>query len=620
MRRVSAVLLFVLVARLAIAAAPSPFVYTVRPLAPNTHLLSVMIEVPDVHADTLEFAMPAWTPGAYDIQDFGRNVEGFAATDGRGHTLASRRIDKQTWRVWSRGADRVVATYRVYVNQMSIVTSQYNDVHCWINGASVYMYVVGQIKHAIELRLEGFPSNWRTATALDPGPGAWKFTSPDYDYLVDCPIDIADHKVMQFESDGKTHYIVTHTDAKYDPGQLTTFVKRIADQEIALFGHAPYPRYVFFIHTGSGGGGGGLEHLASTALGTNPEFARSDETLRRFAGLVAHEFFHLWNVKRIRPLPLGPFDYTREVITPYLWESEGWTSYFGDLSVRRAGITTKQQYYDSMARLMQSYDENPAAKVVSAADASITTWINPDKPFSTISYYGKGQLLAFCLDLEMRGRTQNAKSLDDLMRYLYDEYAAKGVGYPDGAVQKAAEVLTGTSFQDFFDKYVFAPTRPPYDDFLKHAGLRLNITTTESGPTLNIRTGAGFGGGGGPGPFAAGAAVAGALAAQAAASVDLLTVQSCLPGGAGDKAGIDQGDIIVAIDGRRARASTFDQVLRDYFTTGQEVTLTVIRGDRLLTLKATLDSNKTSQYSLAEIENPTDLQVKIRETYLGIAH
>ncbi len=614
MRRVIALLVFAVVARVVVAApAPNPFIYTVRPLAPNTHLLSVTIEVPDVRGDTLEFAMPAWTPGAYDIQDFGRNVEGFAAYDGRGHTIPSRRLDKQTWRVWSRGVDKVVATYRVYVNQMGIITSQYNDVHCWINGASVYLYVVGQVLHPIELRLEGFPPAWRTSTALDPGPGAWKFTAPDYDYLVDCPIDIANHTTMQFVADGKQHYIVTHSDAKYDPAELTNLIKRIVDQQIALFGSAPYPRYVFFIHVG--GGGGGLEHLSSTALGTNPEFARTEETRRRFGGLVSHEFFHLWNVKRIRPLPLGPFDYSREVYTQYLWESEGWTSYFGDISLRRAGITSKQQYYEAMARLMQSYDENPAAKTVSAADASMMTWVNPDKPFSSISYYGKGQLLAFCLDLEMRGRTQNAKSLDDLMRYLYAEYAAKGVGYPDGAVQKAAEVLTGTSFQDFFDTYVFAPTRPPYDDFLKHAGLRLDIRSSETGPTLGIRTGAGGGGGGG---FAAAAAAA-AAAATAAASVDLVTVQSCLPGGAGDKAGLDQGDILVAMDGRRLRASTLDQTLRDYFAAGQEVTLTVLRGDRLLSVKATLDANKASQYALVEIESPTELQVRIRDTYLGIA-
>src|SRR6185295_9455739 len=448
--------------------------------------------------------MPVWTPGSYLIREFERHVQDFEATDAGGQPLSWTKLNKNSWRIITNGASEWRARYRVYCNELSVRTSEVNSDHAFWNNANLLMYPEGLLNAPSTLQIIA-PQPWQVATGLPLVPGAKNtFRAENFDILYDSPVEVSNFKTLSFEVKGVPHRIVIDGDGNYDPEKMRADVKKIVETEVELMGgEIPYHDYTFILHLRSNTGGG-LEHLNSTALGY-PRFGFGPEpketkdavnsagpnappprTYRGFLSLVAHEFFHLWNVKRIRPDALGPFDYGNENYTKSLWVAEGLTDYYARLVLRRANLVSDQEFLKEQARAFQALQNTPGRLVMSAEEASFDAWIkyyrqDENSVNSQVDYYDKGAILGLLLDLEIRKQSQGTKSLDDVMRYLYEEFFKKNRNYSPADFQKACELMAGSSLDSFFARYVMGRDELDYDAALAVAGLRLDRTLAADG-------------------------------------------------------------------------------------------------------------------------------------------
>src|SRR5687767_8102053 len=468
----------------------------------HTHLFEIDIAVKRGPTSTVpaheQLVMPVWTPGSYLVREFERHVQDFAATDAAGQPLKWEKTNKTTWRVTTNGAREWHAKYRVYANELSVRTSELNSSHAFWNNANLLMYLDGFLKSPSTIRVVA-PDVWKVATGL-PGVAGQRntFRAENFDVLYDSPFEASNFKSIVFNVKGVPHRIVIDGEGNYDPERMRRDVQKIVETQVELMGgEIPYRDYTFILHVRNDAGGG-LEHANSTALGyprfgfriTRGDRATSaapvttgpaERDYRGFLSLVSHEFFHLWNVKRIRPDALGPFDYTQENYTKLLWVAEGVTDYFTDITLRRAGLITENEFLTATARAFQTLQNTPGRLEQSVEESSFDAWIKfyrPDENSvnSQISYYDKGAIVALLLDLEIRKRSNNAKSLDDVMRYLYAEFFKKNRNYGPADFQKASELMVGSSLEDFFSKYVRGKEELNYNAALEAAGLRLETS------------------------------------------------------------------------------------------------------------------------------------------------
>ncbi len=406
-----------------------PIRYTLRFPEPHTHYVEVEAVYPTGRRPELDLKMAVWTPGSYLVREYSRHVEDLAAFGPDGASLAVTKTRKNRWRVATQGAAAVTVRYRVYAREMKVQTNWVEAGFAMLNGAPTFVTLLEKATRPHEVRLE-LPAGWKTsATALAKAPdGApHHYVSPDYDTLVDSPLVAGSPAVYEFEVSGTSHLLVNEgEDGVWDGKRAASDVERIVRAAERLWGSLPYPRYVFLnMITGQGGG---LEHKDSTLLMTHRWATTSRSDYVGWLGLVSHEFFHAWNVKRLRPVELGPFDYENEVYTGNLWVSEGFTDYYGDLVVRRAGLSSDDEYLNELSNLIKGLQTTPGRLVQSASEASYDAWIRqyrPDEnsPNVSISYYTKGAVVAFLLDTKIRQATAGRRSLDDLMRLAYARFA-----------------------------------------------------------------------------------------------------------------------------------------------------------------------------------------------------
>jgi len=582
--------------------------FTVSMPRPYTHLLEVemRVKVPanlQVPNET-DLVMPVWTPGSYLIREFERHVQDFAA-DANGRALDWTKVNKNTWRVKTGGARQWRATYRVYANELSVRTSELNSDHAFWNNAALLMYRDGSIDAPSTLHINPAPG-WKIATglpAVDGQPNT--FRAENFDILYDSPVECSNFKQIDFQVRGVGHRIVIDGDGNYDQNRMPAGVKQIVETETAMFGDIPYHDYTFILHLRANTGGG-LEHLNSTALGFRRSNFATEEGYRSFWSLVAHEFFHLWNVKRIKPDALGPFDYTKENYTRSLWVAEGITDYYGQLMPRRAGLISEKTYLDSLAKRIQSFEETPGREKMSAEEASFDSWIKLYRPDensvnSAISYYDKGELLGLLLDLDIRRRTHGAKSLDDVMRYLYTEFYKKGRNYTPSDVQKVCELMAGASLDQFFSRYVRGRDElvPVYNEMLAGAGLRLE----QAGHAI---------GAGDDRPVE----VKAFLGADLEESGDAILVKSVRAGTPAYEQGLNAKDEIVALDGARVNKESFEARIAEK-KPGDTVRVTVFRFDDLRTFEIRLGSRIDAPFRIVQIAQASDEQKKIYQAWLG---
>ena len=577
--------------------------FTISMSKPQTHLLEVEIRIDRGLAESRAeetLVMPVWTPGSYLIREFERHVQDFAAFDDSGRRLEWEKINKNSWRVRTRGARHWRVTYRVYANELTVRTSELNSDHAFWNNAALLMYLNGQLKARSTLQVIP-PAGWKVATGLPPIQGKPNsFRAENFDILYDSPFEVSNFKEIDFSVRGVAHRIVIDGEGNYDPDRIRSGVEKIVETEAAMFGEIPDHDYTFILHLRANTGGG-LEHLNSTALGFRRSGFATEEGYRNFWGLVAHEFFHLWNVKRIRPDALGPFDYTKENYTRMLWVAEGVTEYYANLMVRRAGLMSEKEYLDHLARQIQSFENTPGRLEMSAEEASFDAWIKYYRPDensvnSSISYYDKGELLGLLLDLEIRRRTHNRKSLDDVMRYLYEEFYKRGRNYSPADFQKTCELVAGSNLELFFTRYVRGRAELDYEAAFIAAGLRLDRT--------------------GPIDVSRPASQRAWLGAELNQQDERLIVSRVLAGSPAYDQGLNANDQIVALDGTRVNKEMFETMLTAR-RPGDVVRLTIFRFDDLRTLEIRLGVHMDVLFRILTLPQPTDEQRQIYQAWMG---
>ncbi|MEM9025001.1 MAG: peptidase M61, partial [Bacteroidota bacterium] len=365
---------------------------------------------------------------------------------------------KNTWQVATNGATEVTVNYRVYAFELSVRTSFLDASHAVVNGTSVFFYVDGQVDQPVTLEVRPDPS-WKTvSTGLRNKEGAtWEFEAVNYDELVDCPLEIGNHEVLTFSASGVQHEVAMVGRAEYDAEKITVDMAKVVDACTGVFGENPNANYTFIVLNGANRGGG-LEHRNSTTLKMNRWAYR--DGYKGFLGLVAHEYFHLWNVKRMRPKALGPFDYENENYSRLLWVMEGFTSYYDEHLLHRAGFYTDEEYLQKVTSGINAIENQPGNLVQPVAQSSFNAWIKAYRPDEnsrnvTISYYTKGGVVATLLNLEIMQATKGEKDLDDLMRYLYDTYYKRmDRGFTDAEMLQAVETVAGKKMGAFFDRFV----------------------------------------------------------------------------------------------------------------------------------------------------------------------
>jgi len=471
---------------------PLTIAYRVAAPDPASHRFEVTMRVDGIRAETLTLQMPVWSPGRYARMDFARNVERFAVTDRAGDPVAFDLLNGGRWRLHVHHVKAVRVSYRVYADNLSGTFSVADTAHLNWNGASLFPYVVGHKRDPVKLTVVP-PAGWHVINGASTTPDQTEFRFATYDFLIDTPTEVApDFQVDSFTVDGRLYRAVTHVNGGDAAGQRARFVQdveKIVRYENRVLGPPPLAMYTFLFHIGYAGGDG-MEHLVSTQI-INAKLWTDSATVLPGVGTASHEYFHVWNVKRIRPAALGPFDYEDAVFQPSLWVAEGWTNYYGNIGLLRAGIEPRQMYYEELAGLIEYNLERPASKWVSARMASTIApyWDGAAQPMRTdgeeafISYYQKGEALALVLDLEIRARTGGKRSLDDVLRALkrrsWDapghSYYLQGRGYTEADVEKSASEAAGTDMHAWFARYVGGTAEVPFASALAHVGVKYTV-------------------------------------------------------------------------------------------------------------------------------------------------
>jgi predicted metalloprotease with PDZ domain len=444
--------------------------YTVSLAHPERHLFHVTVEVPDVQGE-LKLQMAAWN-ALYEIRDFSSHVEQVEAY-ANGQRTEIEKLDKLTWHVKATGT--VTVKYATFWDDVGPFNSQLNSEHAFINPAMILLYLPDRRAEKCAIMLMDVPQDWRVAAVtLLESRGGFPFstvTAPTFDALVDGPIEISRFEEFTIPDVSPTVRVVVHGD-NYKKHDVANALRKIVQYETRLMDGAPYDNYTFIFHVGkaAGGSGGGMEHANSTAI-----FVPSGSYL---ANISAHEFFHLWNVKRIRPVTLEPVDYTHEMYTRALWFAEGVTNTYGSYALVRTGIWSKQDFYQDLSAQISELETRPADQWQSAEESSLDAWLEKyalyDQPSHSVSYYTKGQVLGVLLDILIRDRTDNQHSLDDVLRAMNQDFARQGKFYRDSLdIRLTAEKIVGTSLIDFFSRYVSDAQALPYQNLFVRAGLAL---------------------------------------------------------------------------------------------------------------------------------------------------
>ncbi len=448
--------------------------YRMKVADAENHLFHLTIEATGVDRPTLDISLPAWTPGWYTIRPYAANLVRLQAHVG-GRRLPLRAIDKQTYRIETGGARALTIEYDYYANNLAVNGAELTPRRAFFVGTNIFFYIPGHTTDTPSTLTFEIPADWRVAIGLKRGSGKHVYEARSFDQLVDAPAILGDFDQFETTALGKPIRIVVDPKGQVSEeaaARLRQYVSRVIESQGRMFGGLPYDEY-WVLYVVGGRGGGALEHENSTnvMLGSMPADPRG------VVGVTSHEHFHAWNVKRIRPAGLLPYDYSREQYIRELWVAEGITSYYGDLHARRAGLLTRDEYLNGLAGTIRALQSNEARNWVSVSDASTVTWLTYGGGSSygrfTINYYIKGELLGLLLDLEIRGATANRLSLDDAMRALYADFAQKGRGYTNEDLEAIVSRLSGRSFKEFFAKYVTGTEELDYNSALRHAGLRI---------------------------------------------------------------------------------------------------------------------------------------------------
>lgn len=567
--------------------------YTVKVASVDEQLFHVTTDVQNINQPQLDLSLPVWTPGWYTIENYAKNILRFKITDESGNRLPHWMTRKATWRIDTKNLKRIKIEFDYRADKLGLNQAKITKDWAFFTGTQLFLEAGGHRKSESTVRFE-IPSGWKIMSALKETQNPLEFLASDYDNLVDSPTQMGKFDVFNFEVEGKPHYFLT-TPAGEVPADkaknATEIFAKIIKAQSAIFGGLPYEKYIafYFFLPADTNADGGLEHNNSHVAVIGSEGAKTPE---ESAGLFSHEFFHTWNVKRIRPFEMFPYDYSRENETPSLWVSEGFTNYYGLYAMYRAGVIERKDFLARTGGAAAGVESNDARNYISPADASTSTWLGYDTPVAFgISYYGQGQNLGALLDLSIRNDTKGEKGLDDLMRALYKDYYQKTRGFTRENLLSIIKDLTGRDYKDFFNKYVTGVDVPPYQQIFGYAGLN-----AEKKVEKRTRFGLNFR----PNP---------------SGGMELTDVES---NGVAAQAGLKVGDIIFSVDGieikdawlsNEQRAAMVDKI-------GKTIEMKIRRGTENMTMQVVVGGFEITNYLITEIPNATPEQLKIREGWL----
>jgi predicted metalloprotease with PDZ domain len=574
---------------LAVALSPSfaTTSYTVVLANPGQHLVEVQMQLPEGPSQR-ELQLPVWN-ALYQVRDFAQYVNWVHASDRAGRPLSIIKLNKSRWQITDAQQGAMIK-YQIFVDSPGPFGAQLNSHHAFFNLAQLLMYPVDARDSSITLRFGHVPAAWRIATPLRSADDV--FVADNYDRLVDSPVEIGAFQESDFdEAGGHYRVIVDAEPGDFDMAKITVTLHTIAAAATGWMNDRPFDTYMFLYHFPRGPAGGGMEHAYSTAIAVNADvLAKSPEVL---ASVTAHEFFHLWNVKRIRPQTLEPVDYTKENYTRALWFSEGCTSTASDFIQLRGGLLDERHLKEDLAADIGELQRRPAHLTQSVEESSLDAWLEGDayyhRPLRSISYYNKGELLCIALDLAVREASRGQASLREVFQWMNQNYAKKGRFVPDSeGVRQAAEAVSHADLAWFFTKYVAGTEEIPWNDFFRLIGLRL-ITTTTSIADSGFLASRNF-----DGP---------------------MTVEAVTEASGADLAGLQTGDTILEINGLPAGQEASETTAR--LSAGDAITVKV-RGRRggERELKWKVGSREELSYELNDVESMTVEQRAERAAWL----
>ena len=544
---------------------------------PNSHYFAVKIDVQENTAAAQEFKLPVWTPGSYLVREFSKNLNQVRAIDAQGKELTVKKKAKNAWEVQCNGAASYTVFYEVYAFELSVRTPYLDNTHGFVAGAGVFMYTEETRNQLGVLKIYPHASFKKVSTALAPAdfksePGCQSFVFKDYDQLVDSPIEIGNQQEFSFMAAGVRHRVAMYGEANYNIAELQRDMAKVVESATAVFGSNPNQDYLFIVHNVTDGQGG-LEHLNSCVLSVS-RWTYTGSNYLGFINLVAHEYFHLWNVKRIRPIELGPFNYDQECYTSLLWVMEGITSYYDELLLLRAGFYTKADFLNKLQSQINYVEGSPGSRVQPVAHASFDAWIKAYRPNenssnTTMTYYSRGAVIGAVLDAYLIQRSKGKQSLDGFMQLLYQKYALDlKRGFSETEFEQELANYCGEDMHAFFTQYVNGTAIIPYQKYFEPMGLKVTdqtSTLTNFGAALE------------PG--------------------EVLKVRTVRSGSAAEDAGISVGDEILACDGFRIDKAGLENKYNN-LQPGVSMELLLARDGKLFSTKCVMKTYAKPQFSL----------------------
>ena len=561
--------------------------YTVAVTSTSEQLFHVTADVKNVNQNSLDLALPVWTPGWYTIENYFKNCLRFKITDSKGARVQPTMIRKQTWRVDTKGINSLKIEFDYRANVLALNQAKITSDYAFFTGTELFLEAMGHRSSPSTVKFQ-VPSGWRIVSSLKETSDPMTFTAPDYDTLVDCPSEMGNFDLATFDVDGKPHYLVVTPKGSLPQDKTSDFTRMLASvakAEGAIFGGLPYEKYVYFYFFSrpESNAAGALEHANA-----HVSFARGRDP-NAMIGTAAHEFFHLWNVKRLRPAEMWPYDYSRENETPSLWVSEGFTNYYGSKSLYRAGLRDRGQFINSVEGAIAGVEGNDARNYIPPASASASTWVGYDTPVAFgISYYTQGQNLGALLDLSILHDSKAKYGLDDVMRQLYREFYEKGKGFTTEDMISIVNRLAGRDYHDFYRKYVLGVEVPPYNEILGYAGYAMENGT-------NKRPLVGFDLDGTP---------------------EEIRIVGVTPDGPAAKAGLAPGDVLYSIGGIDLKTHIDEAFGQLDQRIGQRVSFGIKRGGSEKTIDVEIGSRVEPSYKIVEASKPTAEQLAVREAWL----
>ena len=570
--------------------------YTLAMPEPSTHYFKAGLEISGLEDNYIDLILPVWRPGRYYIFDFASGIQEFTAKDMNGKQFKWHKTNKFTWHIEAAGKkslNKINVSYKVYADEFEMRTRGLDEEHAFVNGTSVFMYSEKYRKIPVSLRVIPY-GDWHVTTGLDNLNGKeFEFSAPNYDYLIDCPLEIGNQKDYSFDVDGKEHIISFFGKADYDIEKLKKDFSKIIKKNYEFWGNVPYEKYIFIIHC-TPKSGGGTEHINSTVIGIRPSDFENEELYKHILRLVSHEFFHTWNVKQMRPKGITPFDFTGENYTEELWIAEGGTSYYDGLMLLRTKQVTLDDFFKEISDAVKDERTRPGYKIQSLAESSFDAWIkfwrrNQNSYNSQSDYYKKGSYLSLILDLEIMHGSKNKHSLDDVYKTLCENYPI-GSGYTNSDFIKICEKYSGHSLRNFFDDYLYGTKPINWEKYLNYAGLNpVRVDSTflpETGVVITEFEGR-------------------------------IYTSNVLPGSLAERFGLELDDEIIAIDGIKADYKTAEIKLSE-LKPGEEVRLTVFHNKVIKNVTLRQNEKDIQNYRIEKEKNPDALQKSIYEKWLGI--